>query len=150
VTDTLAYYLHDFSDETVPCDCTLDGWANWLSLPDLAWGRKEGARDGDVFTASVQSFQNDILATRCGLEWSFSYWPDRVDFLAVRFGEGMGWSADNIIWGHDMRAALLEWLKEAGEHAADVEFVAVARSEPAVSLIYTKSPPTLSIMGTDQ
>ena len=42
------YYITDYSDEIVPCDCRLQSWADWLSRPDENWDRAAPAVDGDV------------------------------------------------------------------------------------------------------
>mgnify|MGYP001604638441 CR=1 FL=1 len=39
------YYIEDYCDEVVPCDCTLEAWAEWLSKPEEGWRRDEAAKE---------------------------------------------------------------------------------------------------------
>lgn len=126
----LLYYIDDYSDEFVPCDCTLEGWAKWLSEPDEGWGRDEAAKEGDQFRASVMRLDEDIIATRSGDSFDFSRPVPEDAFLAIRWGPGLGWDPDNIC-GNE--AELLERLREDGE---DEENIAVGFNEPEVLLTY--------------
>lgn len=132
-----AYYLTDYSDEIVPCDCTLQGWANWLSKPDPDWQRSEPAVDGDRFSATVLRFCDDIIATHGAHGWTFSREPDPADFMAVRYGEGLGWSADMLV----EPKGLAEWFAENGTYCDDVEYIAVATNEPPMMVTYHANPP---------
>jgi hypothetical protein len=146
-----AYYLTKFADEILPCDPTLEAWADWLSRPDEEWGCETAAKDGDTFEASVIRFEPDIIATRDGDQWSLSRSVGDSDFLAVRFGEGFGWSSDNIVYGDDMDAALIEWLTDAGDTCDEVEYVAVGVTEPRVRLRYVAGEcPVLHVEGLVQ
>lgn len=138
----LRYYIDDYSDEHVPCDCTLAGWAEWLSKPDMEWRRRKAAQDGSRYQASVTRFEDDIIARRtAGGEWIFSRDPSQYDFLAIRWGPGLGWDPDNIIWGEDMAVALREWFAENAGCCDDEEFVATGMNEPNVTLVYHAGPP---------
>jgi hypothetical protein len=137
----MRYYLDDFADEIMPCDPTLDAWADWLSKPDPDWQRDEPATDGQQFACTVQREMPDIIATRTGSGWSFSRAVENdYTFLAVRWGEGLGWSPENIIWGEDMMTALREWFAENDEFCDDVEFVSVALNAPDVVATYRAFP----------
>ena len=143
-----AYYLDSYSDEIVPCDPTLEGWAAWLSEPSEGWGRDEAANDLDTFEASVLRWGADIVATRdADGVWSFSYLPEGASLVAVRYGRGMGWSADQIVG--DV-AGLAEWFEENDSGCDDVEYVAIGFEEPSVRLIYRTDPPRLELGGTVQ
>lgn len=56
------YYITDYSDEIVPCDCRLQSWADWLSRPDENWDRAAPAVDGETFRASSLTILGDVLA----------------------------------------------------------------------------------------
>jgi hypothetical protein len=135
---TLLYYIDDYSDEVVPCDCTLDGWSNWLSKPDPDWNRDAAARPGDRFAASVMRLEEDVIATFVDGEWGLDRDPSHADFLAIRFGPGLGWSADDIVSGRDKRAALIEALSNLGgtPEPGDKINVAVGVDQPGVILVY--------------
>ena len=108
-----SYYLEPWNDEVLPCDTTLEGWAEWLSKPAEDWNRPEPARDGETFTASVVSWDVDIVATRReGGEWTFNREiPANASILAVRFGEGLGWNFDSV--AHDEQG-VRDVLREVG------------------------------------
>jgi len=135
------YYLEDYSDECLPCDASLDAWAAWLAKPDPDWNRSEPAKDDAQFRASVTRFEQDIVATRGPDGWSFSRNPAGIDFLAVRFGEDLGWAPPNIIEGPDMEQALRDWFAENGKFCEDREFIAVGYDEPDVVVTYHAGPP---------
>lgn len=120
-------YLDDFCDEVVPCDCALQGWADWLSKPDEQWNRSTSAEDGAVFSAAVLDLGDDIFATPSADApdgWALTREPGDDEFVAVRHGGGLGWDADAIIeraadfYGEDLRftnsmaEAVRAWLNE--------------------------------------
>lgn len=149
------FYLSDFLDETMPCDGTLEGWARWLSRPDEDWGRGAPADEGQVFDGSAFRWHEDIIATREGGLWSLSREPGETQFIAVRFGPGMGWSADNIVTENmafvegeykateTMAEALLHWLSDNDEFCDDIEYVAVGENENGWRFTYHADPPRL-------
>lgn len=146
-----SYYLSDFADEMLPCEPTLVSWAQWLSKGDSGWwNHTEPATDGQQFRASVMSWEPDIIATRKQGGWTFSRDPDGADFLAVRYGEGLGWSPDNIVWGEDMAKALRDWFADYDDVCWSEEFIAVGKNEPSVLLTYRADPPRLEIAETLQ
>lgn len=93
------YWLFDYSDEIVPCDCSLEGWAEWLSKPDEEWNRPEAANDGDAFKATkgtITYHAASASADECG--WTFDPpLPDSYDSLVVAYGVGKGWDADDMV-----------------------------------------------------
>lgn len=144
----LRYYLDDYSDEAVPCDCTLEGWADWLSRPSTEWDRESAAEDGERFTASVLRFAPDVVATHGPDGWTLSHTPVDPALIAVRFGAGAGWDADNIVGDIE---GLIDWLDElrADGSVDEVEYVAIAHAAPDVVLTYRADPPRLEL-GTVQ
>jgi hypothetical protein len=138
---TLSYCIDRWTDERSPCDGSLEGWAHWLSRPDAEWGRDAPARDGDRFEAHVMRFEDDVVATRGPTGWSLDRPVAGADLVAVRWGEGLGWSEDNVVWGEDLDRALLDWLAENDASCEDVEHVAVARSQPRAILTFRAGPP---------
>lgn len=144
-----SYYLDPWNDEVIPCDTTLEGWAEWLSKPAENWNRPEPARDGERFTASVVSWDVDIVATRReGGEWTFNREiPAHASILAVRFGEGLGWDYDSV--AHD-EAGLRQVLGEiGGTEVGDTELIAVGVDQPQVTLVYRAAPPLLEVTESD-
>lgn len=138
------YYIEDYSDEIVPCDCTLEGWAAWLAKPEEGWGRDEAAADGDRFKAYVTSFGDDIvLSTDADGKPVLSYRPERANFFALRWGAGLGWDADNIIG--DSLDMLEDWLTENPDDWSDDDRIAVGFDEPEVMLVYHADGPRMTV-----
>jgi hypothetical protein len=151
---TQVIWLDDFVDEVVPCDCTLQGWADWLSKPDLQWNREAPAQDGAVFKAAVLELGEDIIATPSDDEpwgWALSREPGDDEFVAVRHGPGLGWDAEAIIersvefYGEDLRFtnsmadAVRAWLDE--NECEGPEVLAVGRQSSGWSVHYHAGPP---------
>lgn len=139
----LLYYLNDYSDEVMPCDGTLQGWADWLSKPDIEWRRDSPAADGATFKCSVMRMEADIVATRGGDGvWSFSREVNDAALLAVRYAEGAGWDADAICYGMD---GVRDYLMDNDEATEVVEYVAVGIDEPAVMVTFHAAGPRLTV-----
>ncbi|WP_010184759.1 hypothetical protein [Sphingomonas sp. PAMC 26605] len=142
MTDVTYYYLEDYSDEIIPCDPTLDSWAKWLSKPDHEWHRPQSAADGASFKASVLRMSaTDLVATRTDDGWAF----DRditPDFIAVRWGRGMGWDADSIVGDMD---ELRTWLDENSDGDNRVENIAFGWNEPDVLVIFHADGPRCTV-----
>ena len=146
-----SYYLDDFLDESVPCELTLEGWAAWLSKPDPDW-EHEVPKHGEVFTGSAIAWSEDIVATRADGTWSLSREPAERDFVAVRFGKGLGWSGENIVTAdmairdgkyvptETMAEALVRWFREYDDCCDDVEYVAVGQNEDGWRFTYHSAP----------
>jgi hypothetical protein len=131
------FYLAAFSDEIIPCDGTLQGWADWLAKPDPEWQRAVPVANGERFVATVLKFDADIVATRGADGWTFSRQVDGPAFLAVRFGPGLGWDADNIVCA-DM---LADWFRDNDRFLDDVEYIAVGIDQPCVVVTFHADPP---------
>lgn len=146
--ENLRFYIDDYSDEVVPCDCTLAGWAQWLSKPDPQWQRDRAANNGETFKASVLRFAADVVATKQeDGSYAFSHEPgDDAALIAVRFGPGLGWDPDNIFSDF---AQLRDAMNDEGEMGDfygadcfdDVEHIAVGFNEPDVVLTFHVGPP---------
>lgn len=146
-----SYYLTDFLDEIMPvAEQTLPAWADWLSKPDADFDRTASAVDGATFAASVVRWDDDIIATRNAQGWAFSRDPSGEDFMAVRFGPGLGWDAGMIVYGDDMAQALRDWLKENDALCEDEEYVAIGMNEPDVVLTFRAGPPPALVVETVQ
>lgn len=90
------YYIDEFADEVVPCDCTLGGWAEWLSAPDEDWNRDAAAEDGETFKASTIEVLGDVR-----VEFTKGVWtavepiPEGTEMFWLRHHQGgTGWNAD--------------------------------------------------------
>ncbi len=149
-------YLDDYTCEMQPCDPTLEGYAALLAAGgNEDWPNVAIPKDGQTFTGSALVWKPDIIATRLGGKWSLSRNPDDNDFVAVRFGEGLGWYPDHIIYQEmglvdgeytqteTMAEALLRWFEENDPCCDDTEFVAVAESQNGLTFQYRSDPPRL-------
>ena len=138
-----SYYIDQYSDEVVPCDCSLDGWAKWLSEPALEWGREKAATDGDTFKASVLRWGDDVIATaQADGSWHLSGEPENAALVAVRFGPGAGWDVESI--AGDFRD-LHDILVDFGSPAGTIEHVAIGFTDADVMLTYRADPPRLIV-----
>lgn len=99
MTERIAFWLHDYTDEIVPCDCTLEGWATWLADPAEDWNRSDAAKDGDTFGASrgVITYHKVVGKLDDGALQFSPALPERYDCLARSYGEGAGWDADDLV-----------------------------------------------------
>lgn len=90
------YYINDFTDEIVPCDCTLDGWAKWLSAPDEEWNRDEAAEDGATFKASTIHVLGDVRVEFIDGAWTaVEPVPEGTEMFWLRHHQGgSGWNPD--------------------------------------------------------
>lgn len=137
-TGDRSFYLADYSDEVVPCEPSLDGWAEWLSKPDVDWQRGTAANDGDTFLASATLWQHDIIAKCENGEWTLSRQPDGDAFVAARFGFGLGWSAEDILDSDP--GTILEYLRDYAEDDG-VVFLATGTHEDRWRITYHANPP---------
>ncbi|MDZ7893858.1 MAG: hypothetical protein U5M50_02180 [Sphingobium sp.] len=148
-----SFYIDAFSDEVMPCDATLTGWAGWLSKPARDWGRRRAARDGETFTASAIAWEEDIVATRTNGRWSFSRDPQDGQFLAIRFGRGLGYSSEHIVqpdgeptsdgWRdlETLKGALIRMLVSDDIDCEDIEYIACGRSEDGWRITFHAGTP---------
>lgn len=146
---SVSFYLDDFADEVLPCGTSLDEWAAWLGKPDKTWGRTEPAADRSTYSASRVRWDDDVIATR---QMDGRYTLSREihgepAVIAIRFGPGLGWDPDNIVWPASDLTAFLEDPDNGGEPE---ERIAVGYSEPDVVLLYLADPPRLVIQGVKQ
>ncbi|WP_337189144.1 hypothetical protein [Phenylobacterium sp.] len=113
------YYPHDYTDEVVPCDCTLGGWAEWFSRPDPDWNRHEAAKPGDVFLSSVAEIEElKCVRDHDGWRWDRAAESRLVQARAafyLRHGQGAGWWADNS--GDTVREVLETYATDATPNA---------------------------------
>ncbi len=150
-----SFYITDFSDEHIPCEPTLAGWADWLANPtEIDWPMKPPA-DGATFEATAILWQPDIIATRKDGVWSLSRDPDENAFVAVRFGKGLVWSGDQIVTGNirwdeaggmieqPMADAIRAWLTENDALCDDVEYIATGTHENGWMITYRAGPPPI-------
>lgn len=148
------YYVDQYSDEIVPCDCTLDGWAEWLAKDVRGeWGRTGPIPSGTELSASVLLFLGDVEVTRL-TEKSFSFepgLPENFEFAAMRFGKGLGWDAESILNPDELHDGLLGYgseycvLLEVGESG----WLALGVWEPRLRLrfeLHEGGTGTLSIL----
>lgn len=154
---TRSWFVDDFTDEVLPCAPTLEGWAAYLMKPDLeAFSQLhhvEYPADGSTYDASAILWSPDIVARRVDGRWTLSRAIEPgEDFFAVRYGEGAGWDADNIIYlsGDDeadpgkaavgLCTELAQLLEEDDE---DEQFIATGRNEYHWKITFhAGSPPT--------
>ena len=90
------YYINEYTDEVVPCDCTLEGWAKWLSAADYEWNREEPAKDGELFKASTIQVLGDVRVEFIDGKWiAVETIPDGTEmFWRRHFKGGAGWDAE--------------------------------------------------------
>jgi len=137
------YYIDRYSDEVVPCDCTLEGWAAWLAK---GGNRGEAGRDegdswsfappahGTEYRASVLHFLRDVTVTRDDAD-GLTFNPPLIEglgFAAVGSLAG-GWGCDEILDPGAIAEGLTDEicpLIEKGETGT----LAVAFNEPDVTL----------------
>ena len=130
---TFIYWIEPFVDETVPCDCSLEGWAEWLSAPDEDWGRPAAAKDGDTFKAQSASRTEHTVTLSAG-EMTFS--PPLAEgwtFLALCNSEGGGWYSESI--AGDI-GGFQELVEDAADSDPDSGPVAAVKLGPEVMLIF--------------
>ena len=113
IVETL-YYVDAFCDERLPCEPTLEGWAQWLQFGGNDAAGDGGCdhpllRDGDTVTLSCLDLHAD-LRLRKGA-WDRPP-PADANFFAVRFGPGQGWDAETIA---DDPETLLDGVLDAEE-----------------------------------
>jgi hypothetical protein len=153
-----SYYPHDYADEVLPGDLkelSLAGWAEWLSQGGDKAGEDGGGwqtkvpSDGQQFKAIETVWLDDVTAAmNADGEITFEpHLPDDYDFLAFRFGPGMGWSPDDIIYPveNPVEAIKVQELLSPGDDG----LLAVGKSRE-VMLTYRADPPRLVIAGSVQ
>ena len=99
------YYPDDFTDEVMPCNPTLEGWAEWLANPDGEFGRTEPAQPGESWRGGAFEVVSITATYTAGRGWALDRTlteaeATRAQGVYIRFGEGLGWdpelSADTV------------------------------------------------------
>lgn len=88
------WYLTVFHDETLPCEPTPEGWAQWLATPNEDIGV---VKDGDGFDCTAMDVTWHLARVRFG-DWVVE--PPingKPDLLTIAFGEGEGWDCDDFL-----------------------------------------------------
>lgn len=90
-------YLDDYTDESLPCVPSLEGWATWLSTPSPEWSRAEAAKAGDEFAASSLVILGDVKADLIDGKWVLATpAPEGTEIYFLRPFEGStGWDAEH-------------------------------------------------------
>lgn len=153
-----SWYVNDHVDEGDVPATTLDGWATYLA----DWQDDSTAEyypDGEAFEASAILWHADIIATRTTDGWKLDREPVDGDFVAVRYGEGLGWAPENIVYPNGqydvdageyrndetMAQALVNWLTENDHLCDDVEYVAHGKHESGWAITLRRTdPPTVT------
>lgn len=125
------YYLRDYTDEVLPCEPTLEGWAAWLAGADEGWGRDEAANPGETFVCDLMERLPNIVAKLVEGVWvtpplDAGTGYQNADFFAVACGGG--WDHEQA--GETPQAALGDaegWWSDGDE----VE-LAVCRDLPSI------------------
>lgn len=140
---TRYYYVDEYTDEIVPCDCTLQGWADWLSKPDPDWNRPEKAEDGEEFMCSTMDVYPDLVVVDDGDGPTFDPPPADATMFFMRYGRGMGWSAESQ---GDTVEQCLEWDEDRPA------YIAPTKNGPRLRVRYVETPtgPRMVIVGAVQ
>lgn len=136
------WYLVDFVDEVMPCEPTLDAWAQWLSKGDGAFGHDEPARDGQTFQASAVDFTWHRIRLDEQGKWRLpADLAPGYSMIAVCHN-GQGWFAEDIVADE---AQLAELLTDWGQEETELT-IAVGRDCPdRYVATYHAAGPTLTI-----
>lgn len=115
--------------------------------------------DGTEYAGSVMTFDEDVIVTRHDDgEISFSRpIPSDVDFVALRFGSGLGWDADMILDPGEVVAGLLGYPDVDRPYPALAEscallgkgetgYLALARNTNLKLRFHAGEPPRLEIV----
>ena len=141
------YYLTEYTDETVPCDCTLQGWADWLNAPSEDWNRDSGALNDEEFDAFTIEVLGDVRA-----EWQNGKWeaveaiPEGTASFFLRHCQGGdGWDAEFAA----------DTIEDASDciHAEDGPlWFACTRNGPSIRVRFNRTAdgPRLTILATVQ
>ena len=130
------YWLCDYSDEITPCAPTLAATAQWLSQPDLQWGRETAAQEGQRFAAIVA----DVVwigGVYGGDRFEYDTPPPKNYRTAAlcEYPDG-GWSAEDLVDADHLTDLLTDNLN-IGDRAA----IAFLCDERFALLCYSSGPP---------
>ena len=155
------YYLSDWTDETMPCQPTLESWAEWLSKPDAEWARDEAAETDTLFKGTTLEVLADLqFSVRDGVV-SLPALPEGADQAFIRYGgPDSGWDADSSTYSGAHFPATPEGFRQDVEKLIGEElfgsegegYVALVRSGPSFVARYTVTAggPRLEIEATVQ
>lgn len=132
------YWLDEFDDESLPCDCTLEGWAEWIAAadPDDGWYRTRPAQDGEVFTAHAATRTNHTVTIAGGVMSFTPELPADWEALALCFYEGSGWDAENF--AEDMQT-FREIVEDVAETDPDSAPVAALSQGSRQTLVFRRN-----------
>lgn len=127
------YYIEQWTDEVMPCQPTLEGWAAWLAAPDAEYERPEPAADGETFTASVIEVLGDVRVERKDGVWeAVETIPEGTDCFFLRHHQGSeGWNAE---YAANTLADATDGLDEFDDSPC---WFACTRSAPEVRLTFS-------------
>lgn len=95
MTAATYYYLSAWSDEIMPCQPTLESWAEWLSKPDPDWGREEAEETGSLHKGSTLEVLADLPFSVSGGVVTLPEIPEGATEAFIRNGgPGSGWDVD--------------------------------------------------------
>lgn len=89
------YYLDDYTDEVIPCEATLDGWAAWLASDDQDFPHDKPVV-GEIFEASRLHVLGDVEVRFVRVDgWqAIGPVPEGTTAFYLRHHEGStGWDA---------------------------------------------------------
>lgn len=174
--DRVMYHLDSFVDEVMPAMMegppTLENWAKWLAgggeraNPHLdpdeenCWAFDPPA-DGTEYAGGSLTFDEDVIASRHA-DGEITYSrpiPADIDFVALRYGYGMGWDCDMILDTTEVTQGLLGYPEPiradhpcpalAGSCAlldkGESGYLAIGRNAN-LTLVYRTDPPRLEIV----
>lgn len=138
------YYITEYSDEIVPCDCRLQSWADWLSRPDENWGREAPAVDGETFKASSLSILGDVRVDWVNGAWSVAEpIPVGTDYFFRRHSRG------SRGWDPDFAGSTLQDATDCIDPEDGPLWFACTRDNPDVILTYRTAGPSLDVDGAN-
>ncbi len=135
----IRYYIAEHADEIMPCDCTLRGWRDYLLEGNPEESKPAGVRDGDVFSASAIEYQQVSVSRLPDGTYSKPVVPEGFRLHAIRYGDQLGWAADDIIYDEEDFAQLIS------EETDAVLFLAVMRQLPDVQLRLAADSPEMLV-----
>lgn len=155
------YYLDDWTDEVMPCQPTLESWADWLSKPDQEWQREAAETPGSLLNGSTLIVVADLpFCIEEGVVSLPTIPTDGEEVFLRHGGPDTGWDAD----AHTYRGAeddssddgfRRDVLKMLRENVCDGDgdgYLAVVRKGPdfVARFDVTSDGPKLTIEGTVQ
>lgn len=141
------YYLSDYTDEVMPCDGSLQGWADWLAEPRPDDGKPEATPGGTVFDGySIEVLGDVRVEWRDGAWEAFETIPDGTEAFFMRHYEGcQGWDPD-------FSANTIRDACDGLEEDDSPLWFACTRDGPASKFLFSVTPegPRLTVLGAIQ